>query len=301
MFLLLFFLFAVKTFAQSTTPAESPTIAPTPTETPVILPTNTPTNTPIPTNTPTPTTSSSTPSSSATFSQTTVVKNNLFSVDVSLSNLSIGKTYYIKLFSVATSTSIDNYYNSNWLNYTSSWSSYPFVVPTSSSQNITIQARAMITGVINDLKIRLHEGSSNYDSSSQYSLTSLEPTAVPTATLTPTPTPTPTPNPTNTPTPTLIPTITPTKTPTPTLSQTPTPTVTILPTATDSLTETPANDPTIPITDLVPEVLGTQTTAENKTQELEKNFAKPSLTPIVFLVAGGLLLLSPLLISKFKK
>lgn len=143
-----------------------------------------------------------------------------------------------------------------------------------------------------------------------------KPESTNTCVVTPTPIPTtiPTNIPTVTPTPTLSPTPTPTKTPTPTitptLTNTPTPTIKITPTAiptdrnlykldesaTASAVFTPTDEtsyyitPTISATPISSSlVLGQTTTAKKK------------YLPLIFIVSGGSLFVSPLLIDKFKK
>lgn len=101
------------------------------------------------------------------------------------------------------------------------------------------------------------------------------------------PTPTTTPTPTLTPTPTKAPTstLTPTQTITPTSE--PTPTIEVAPT----LEPTLASDPS---------VLGSQTTSSGTTIS-DDDSPKSNSLGVVFIVAGGILLLSPLIITQIQK
>ncbi len=131
----------------------------------------------------------------------TIVKNDTYSANLDLSNLTVGSTYYVKAYSVSTSTAIDTKNDTNWLSNTSSWSLFPFYVATSTTGSFETFFRANISGVIGDLKIRIREGSTNHDSNTQMTLIVSEPTPTSTPTLVPTPSPTVTPTPSATPTP----------------------------------------------------------------------------------------------------
>lgn len=154
-------------------------------------------------------------------------------------------------------------------------------------------------------------------------------------TCTPTPTPTPTPTATSTPTNTPSPTNIPTPTNTPTITNTPTPTSTATPTLTPTLspTKTPTSTPTISKTptptedwglyshedepspsvieeDLSPNsnndsILGTSDLISPTpiiTQSPQKqNKSVQNILPILFISIGGILLLTPLIISKFNR
>lgn len=106
------------------------------------------------------------------------------------------------------------------------------------------------------------------------------------------------------PTPTIVPTSTPNPTPTksPTATKNPTPTVTVMPTkiptisASISATEiTPTIEPTVTSE---PEVLGNQTTSS---EIIVSDASKPKNNKIgiIFIVVGGLLLLTPIIFTKF--
>ncbi len=304
MLILLWFLITRLLFAQTETITQepTPTIESSPTITPTMVPTSTPTPTALPT-------SSLKPFANIQSLPATIVKNETFSATLSLENLSIGKTYYIKFFSVSSTSAFDTLNGSIWLSGTSSWSSFPYIVSTNQSQTTTIQFRSSQSGAFNDLKIRLHESSNNYDSTTQSSITVYEPTPTPTTqpTLTPTqipttaPSPTPTPIPTNTPTqvptgyiPTLIPS------PTPTTIQEPTPTIEEL---TDSTPTTASQATSIITNSQIPtqgEVLGSNSSDEIDTIAT-KSASSSNLLPVILITAGGLIFLLPLFISFFKK
>jgi hypothetical protein len=121
--------------------------------------------------------------------------------------------------------------------------------------------------------------------------------AAPTPTPTNTPTPTPTPTPTNTPTPT------PTVTPTPTKIPTATPTVDLNRyTASADATASAINDPID--NGIVEEEVPTDKPTSVVTQILgdtsEVSTTKQNFLPLIFIISGGLLLLSPLIITKIK-
>lgn len=302
MLILLWFLVIRLLFAQTETPTQepTPTVEISPTATPTLVPTNTSTPTAIPT-------SSLKPFANIQTLPATIIKNETFSATISLENLSVGKTYYIKFFSVSSTSAFDTLNGSTWLSGTSSWSSFPYVVSTNQSQTTSIQSRSSQAGAFNDLKIRLRESGNNYDSTTQSSITVYEPTPTPTTqpTLIPTqtlaPTQTPTPIPTNTPTqaptgypPTSIPS------PTPTPAQEPTPTVEELtdPTPTVINEETPIV--TNGQTTIQGEILGSNSSDETTTTAT-KSTSSSNLLPVILITIGGLIFLLPLFISFLKK
>jgi len=277
--LLLFLLLCKSVLAEDITPTATPsaTLAPTPTSVPT----------------------PSSPNVNFTLPISTIVKNDAFNINVDLSGLSVGKTYYIKAFSVSNTSAIDTKNGSSWLANTATWTLFPYSVASSGSQSTVIQARATVSGVISDLKIRIRENTTNYDSTNQMTLIIAEPTSVP---------PTPTPNPTSTPPPTNTPVPASTSTPYPT--STPKPTSSLTPTPTEVLEEepTPINDdellptitPAFSVQTLDSEVLGDSTSFPNtETSEIVEK--KNSLLPVILIVGGGLVLLTPLLLTVLKK
>lgn len=123
------------------------------------------------------------------------------------------------------------------------------------------------------------------------------PTSTPVPTNTPQPSNTPVPTSTNTPTPTLTPTATPTKTP----SATPIPTDTPLPILTPIIEPTSAEYAEISANNIqqssstLGNILGAGNSEVSSTSSRVAN-----LLPLIFIISGGILLATPLVISKIK-
>lgn len=229
-----------------------------------------------------------------------------FSVDFAISNADVGSSFYYKIFGGIgdTTSSIQNFYNDDYLNYTSSWSDFPIItISTSSASLVTAYGRVNNdqSGLYN-VRVRIAKvlsTGSKYDSESK-TIDCLLPT--------PTPTDAPTPIPTNTPLPTSTPTAIPTSIPTTKPTSTPTPITTITSTPSKNLTPTPTltltTEPSI-ITEPTEEVLGTtdiptpEPTEENKKSE-EKTASVVSFIPTILIILGALLLFTPLILSKIK-
>lgn len=223
-------------------------------------------------------------------SDNSVVGDN-FSVDFSLSNAQIGSSFYYKIFGgIGESTSsVQTFYNSNYLSYTSSWTDFPVLV-VGDTNPILVNANSRINNSAGVYNIRIRVAkvsntSSKYDSEPK-SIDIIAPTS------------TPTPNPTSTPIPTIKSTPTPTKTPIPTTIHTPTK---IPPISMSKLSPTSEITPTPePSITPEPEILGAQTTSsEINIPEVSK--PKNNKVGIIFIIIGGLLLLSPLLVTKLQQ
>lgn len=183
--------------------------------------------------------------------------------------------------------------------------------------NATAYAKiTVITGNINVyIKVAESTGHKTSESDPQTILSYVVPTPSPTPTSMPTYIPSNTPVPTNTPIPTppTAPSTTPTSTPTTKPSSTPTPTPKIstptpYPTVSPAPLETPFNEP-LPTESLqlTPtssvDTLGIQDIIQpSPTPTKKPEFKFPTqVLPGLFIGLGGLLLLSPILIAKFKK
>lgn len=301
MFSLVWFLFASLLIAQN----ESPSPEPSPTPTTEISQSPTPTQIPISTSTPTQTPK---PFANIRSLPASATQSETFTANIVLENLSVGRTYYIKFFSVSSISSFDTLNGNNWLSGTTAWSSFPYLVSTSQTQETSIQARSTQSGAFNDLKIRLRESNTNYDSTTQSSLVIYEPTPTPTSVQLPTPIATPSPTTTPTPFPTNLPTATPTLAPTgfvPTII----PTQIIEPTPDDTIpTEiqaAPLDDPTP--TNIGPELTPAENSSSDSGEVLGSAESNNSISttnnilPVLLIAGGGLVFLTPLFISFFKK
>ena len=161
-------------------------------------------------------------------------------------------------------------------------------IATDSANIATASAKFNIVSGIYKIKIRIAQSDKHPSTSNSeiVSINSILPS--PNPTLIPTTAPTPTiqhsPTPTKTPTPAV--TITPTKTPTITASSpTPTPETIITP------------EPTITSE---PEILGAQTTSSEIIVS-ESSKSKNNKMGIIFIIAGGLLLITPVFINKLQQ
>jgi hypothetical protein len=124
----------------------------------------------------------------------------------------------------------------------------------------------------------------------------LTPTNPPLPTITPSPTdiPTNTPTPTNTPIPTLVPTDTPLP------SSTPMPTDTPLPILTPVLEATPTDSTELSASNSNSSLLGDILGATDPQSSSPSSPKMANLLPLIFIIAGGILLATPLIISKIK-
>lgn len=160
-------------------------------------------------------------------------------------------------------------------------------IATDSANIATASAKLNLVSGIYKIKIRIaqsdkHPSTSNSDI---VSISSILPS--PTPTVEPTSTPHPTPTPTKT--------LTPTPTPTPTSSQIPTKIPTISPASPIPTTETtPISEPSETSESAV---LGIETTI-NSFEVSDNSKTKNNKIGIIFIIIGGLLLLSPLLVTK---
>lgn len=184
----------------------------------------------------------------------------------------------------------------------------------SSTDSVSVVAYAKLNNVNSaTIKIRIAQADTHDKTytSSTVNITGTSPS--PTSTLTPTQTPAPTNTPTPTSTPTLTPVPTATKTPTPTITPTTRPTATPIPTIAVIPTEpplTPVIEPTSSLLSLEPspttseDILGISDIIKvSPTSSPSKNFngIPANLIATVFIVIGGLLLLTPLAITRFRK
>lgn len=156
----------------------------------------------------------------------------------------------------------------------------------------TAKARFNTSTGTDNIKIRIAQSdrhSSTFDSPF-VAILSILPSPTPTLTPTLIPTSTPTPNPTNTPTPN--PTIKPTSIPTviPTIKTTNTPTFSPTPIITVNSTEE-----ILGVTDIIDSPTQTPKPTENTKTSSFKNFI-----PFIFIGLGGLLLFTPIFLSKIK-
>ncbi|HAP37829.1 hypothetical protein A2574_02180 [Candidatus Shapirobacteria bacterium RIFOXYD1_FULL_38_32] len=185
-----------------------------------------------------------------------------FSISSNLPNTE----FYIKAFGgVNDDYSIETQNNSNWYNYNSAWVDLPKIKTGSDgkySGQITIRPKSdkEIGNYRVQIKVRRTDGSIEKISGINYLSVSSSPTSVPT--LTPTPTAS----------------ITPTFTPTPTPTETPLPT---------DISESSV----LAASDTNPDLTSTPTPAS-------KSFPKINI-PVVLMSLGSLLLLTPLVITKF--
>lgn len=227
-----------------------------------------------------------------------VVLGENFSVGFSVSNADIGSSFYYKVFGGIddNTSSIQNFYNSNYLNYTSSWADFPILVISTNSANLATafgRVNNNSSSGIYNIRLRIAKTSntsSKYDSEIK-NIDIIAPSPTPTEIP---PSNTPTPNPTSTPT------------STPTLSNTPTPKPTITPTPTKISSPIPTIEPSVnpePIeeilgaTDVLNEPTIIPTEAKN---EVQTNNSVLKFLPTFLIVLGSLLLLTPLVLSKIK-
>lgn len=219
---------------------------------------------------------------------------NNFSLDFTINNLQIGDSFYYKIFGGVSdnTSSVQTFHNSNYLNYTSSWVDFP-TIAAGDTNPITITAIGRVNNSIgtNNIRIRIAKisnTSSKYDSESKIiDIIAPTPTLVPTLV----PTSIPTSIPSVTQVPTRVPTSVPTNTPLPTKIII-TPTTFISPTITIS----PSIEPTI-ISE--PSVLGIEITLAENISGPKK--PKKISFAVILMISGGLLLLSPLLVSKLQR
>jgi len=255
-------------FAQTATP--SATSIPTPSF--------------IPTPTPFPLTISNLPSQ--------VTSGQQFNLTLNL-HAKVNLSYQFKVYGGVNG---DNYSyeiqnGGTWINgYNGAWDSLPqFSTDTSgnSTLGLTVRFRTDKSSGTSQLVAKVKETASNvYITSGNYSLDVIDPSPTP---IPPTNTPVP---PTNTSTPPTNTPYPPTSTPTPTPVATETPLPTITPTLVNTPTELPVNQTFSSITD----VLGTSTSAAVSTASSSLS----NLLPLIFIVAGGILLATPLIVSQIK-
>jgi len=227
-----------------------------------------------------------------------------FSVKFKLSDIGIGQTFYFKPYDKQNPS--QNYIqykcfdSDGWCHYTSSFNDLPFFI---SDQNGQIENFFIIRfnadkNLSNGQQCQIAAKTKQTSTQDWLHSTNIKIAlvSVPTPTLTPQPTaiPTSTPKPSSTPRPTAIPTKYTTSTPKPTSSITPTftPTPSKL-TPSPTKTGTPSATPT---DQSKSQVLGTTTTEPPSPPKDPRR-----ILPIVFMVAGGLFLTTPALITKFKK
>lgn len=244
--------------------------------------TATPSATLIPTPTPLPLTISNLPSQ--------ITAGQQFNIILNL-HAKINLNYQFKVYGGVNG---DNYSyevknGDTWTNgYNGAWNSLPQSSTDSngnSSLELTVRFKTDKTSGTSQLIAKVKESAlNNYIVSNGYSLDVVDPP------------PTPINTPVATIVPTNSPTSTPTKIPTPTIKLTLTPTPKIAtvsaiiePTETTEATETP----TITIIPTSGEILGESTST--------KSAARKNFLPLIFIVLGGILLLTPLIISKIKK
>lgn len=214
-----------------------------------------------------------------------ITAGNTFPVTFTINEASSSATYCYKFFG-GVDNDVYSITSDPSLSYTSGWIHFPQVTLDPIGPNV-FNGYAYIksdisTGTLNlKAKIALTTNTSIGATSLPISIdvVAAPPTPIPTFTPTPIPTSTPIPTPTNTPTPTKIPT------------STPIPTIT--PISTPSTALTPIIDEILNTPTLEPMILGETTTIENITK---KNFL-----PLILIISGGILLLSPLIITKIKK
>jgi len=270
-----------------------PTITPSPTV--IIQPSPTPTSTPLPTNTttPTPTTISqsiyidSAPSSP-------VSPNQTFSLQFTIHNPDPNFEYKLKVVYGSGNESdktclVKTVYPDNTiLNFNSPWSSFP-IYKSSDSNTLSGTIKAVLSDCTNgstlpdSLSIKIKSENDILSQNLKYIDIKKDPSSTPKPTSTTKPSSTP--YPTSTPKPTL------------------TPTLSISPSPTDTITDTPTPEPS-------PEILGEYDDI-SETISFITPTASPSaktnhvdifgIIPYFLITAGGGLLLTPTLITKFKK
>lgn len=229
---------------------------------------------------------------------TSGVIGNTFPVTFSVSNADIGPSYFYKVFGGPDNSSIKTFSNGTLLPYTGHpWSEYPLLTLDqggSATVNTFASGVAAADNYVINVRIYNIGTSAATDAGTNTKTISLiAPTATPvpptnTPTITPTPTPTNTPAPTNTvaPSATNTPTKTPTKIPTPT--ETPEPTLNI-----------PTPEP-LSSEDAMLQATPTVESTATPTPQITANGTpvRKNILPVIFIAAGGLLLLIPVVISK---
>jgi hypothetical protein len=222
-----------------------------------------------------------------------------FNFTFSAQNLASGKEYYFKAYG----GTVDNYgfetkNNSNWYEYNSASTNFPKFTPSSNTINQTLTVRAKTGKPLGSALLRLaikEVVSGDWIPASNEK--SINITAAPTPTLTPTQTPTPTATKTPTPTPTRSPT----STPLPSL---------VLPTAIPTLDDSSLSITVMPTIDL--NVYGGETSPpETILGDIVISSPTPaarfrlgslsSAMPYLIIGVGSILLLGPLMLSKFLK
>jgi len=226
-----------------------------------------------------------------------ITAGTTFPISFTVNEASSSASYFYKFFGGVDSDVYSIRTNPN-LSYTSAWINFPSITLDPISDNI-FNGYAYINSdtATNILNLKVKIASTNNTSISVTSPSfSIDVVSAP-----PTPTPTliPTNKPTNTPTPTLIPTLIPTKIllPTPTPTPAPLP-ITIIPTTITEATESYESTLSASPTD---EIYPTEIPPINGSILGENSKTKQNLIPLIFIVLGGLLLMTPLIISKIKK
>lgn len=232
------------------------------------------------------------PSSTFAISNTvpTVVINNIsdssmvgdsFPVEFTISNAEIGSSYHYKIFGGIdkNTSSLQTFYNSGYLNYTSGWVDFPILV-VGDTNPIIVAANGRANNLAGTYNVRVRIAkvsttSAKYDSDFKtIDIVAPSPTSIP-ATIVPTQKPTVTP----TKIPTLVPTSIPTAVPTDIV-----------------YTIEPTIEPTI-VNE--PEVLSAEVSSVDIISP-DKSKSKSNSLGVIFIFIGGLLLLTPLLITKIK-
>lgn len=244
--------------------------------------TATPSATLIPTPTPLPLTISNLPSQ--------ITAGEQFNIILNL-HAKLNLAYQFKVYGGVNG---DNYSyevknGDTWTNgYNGAWSSLPQSSTDTngnSSLELTVRFKTDKTSGTSQLIAKVKESAlNNYIISNSYSLDVVDPPPTPINTPISTPTPTNTPTNISTLTKIITPTIKLTLTPTP---KTATISAILEPTQISEITEIP----TITLIPTIGEILGESTKSATK-----KNFL-----PLIFIILGGILLLTPLIISKIKK
>jgi len=240
-----------------------PTQTPTPTLTPTQIP-NSPTPTPIPSSTITPT-----PALSIIINSTpsSVSVNQNFTVSFTANNITPNQEYYFKVFGGQDGDNygIETQNNSNYYGFTSDWDNFPKFSSTTNSlsQSVTARVKSDKSAGSYHIKIKIRKIDGSFDKESdQKSITVTS----------------------------LMPTLTPVNTSTPTATVSPTPTPT--------KEETPTELPTI--TDQ--QVLGSTDIKLSPTVTLiSKSNKTNNFIPLLLIIIGSLLLLTPIAIAQFKK
>lgn len=251
-----------------------------------------------------------------------------FSVSFSITNEKPNTDFHIKGYCIDHTTYLQTQNGDLWLNYSgakSSWVDHPsYTLDSNGSLDSVVVLKPKIgLNISENVECKLKLKSDNLDEESTQFLEviiikpiptpfpspSNPPTQPPTITPTSTSTPTNTPKPTSTIKPTSTPkptsTTKPSSTPYPTSTPKPTltPTLSISPSPTDTITDTPTPEPS-------PEILGEYDDI-SETISFITPTASPSaktnhvdifgIIPYFLITAGGGLLLTPTLITKFKK